>query len=144
MNTDNHVGANPNLARSDVSYRFNGRNVRLSAVVKHTKIPALAELESTDFDTDSNEHEQKKNLKFDLNSDVEDEIFSCGYWMRWGELIGCSVMSEKYGNVFRFSQNTGLGKRFGVLPAKQNGWHVLVVDFNERWIFDPKLNQYKK
>jgi hypothetical protein len=142
--TNNYDGRNPDLARSEVSYKFDGSNVSISAIIKHTKIPALAELKSTDFDTEFEERGKKKYLKFDLNSDGKVETVGCEYWMRWGELIRCSVTSEKYGNVFKSSQNTGLGKRFGVLPEKQNGWHILVVDFNERWIFSPRENRYRK
>jgi len=143
-NTVNYDGHNPNLARSDFSYEFDGSKVRLPTIKKYTKTPALVELKSTDFDQ-SNKLDEVQNLKFDLDSDGEDEEFSCGYWGRWGVLIGCTIISNKYGNVLKFApHNEPLGKRLGVLSEKKNGWHILVVDFNERWIFHSKVNQYRK
>ena len=139
------MGTNPDLKRSDVSYEFNGKEVRISTEKKYTEIPALVELRSTDFDMISGNENQKKVLKFDLNSDGVDEELICGIWFRWGSLTECSVYSSHFGSVPILNEdNNSLGKRIGVLGEKRNGWHILVVDFDERWIFDPKLKQYQK
>ena len=35
-------------------------------------------------------------------------------------------------------------KRIGVLKNKKNGWHLLVIDINEKYFYNPKTNKYEK
>ncbi|MBL6864164.1 MAG: hypothetical protein ISQ90_05190, partial [Rhodospirillales bacterium] len=144
--TNNNDGRNTSLVRSDISYKFDGKKVDLFNTKKYTQIPALAELNASDFNGFENSFRKENyrinkviNLKFDLDSDGKNEEFYCPFWERWGLLNGCSIISEKYGNILKAPQC----KRLGVLSEKKNGWHILVVDFNERWFFDLQSNQYQ-
>ena len=73
------------------------------------------------------------------------EKISCGYWARWGRLTGCKIENSNKENILGVDQGAFHPKRIGILPEKKNGWHVIVVDFNERLTYQPApINGYQE
>ena len=85
-------------------------------------------------------HHTKTSLIYDLNNDKKEETISCNYWDRWGRFNKCSIKLE---DDYKIEMNL-TAKRIGVLKNKKNGWHLLVIDINEKYFYNPKTNKYEK
>jgi hypothetical protein len=85
------------------------------------KLYALKEVSLKDFDGLEYPNDQI-SFNYDLNSDGKKEKISCVS----GRLIRCDI-TDKQGKVLF---GNFLCARYGILPAKTNGWHDLVCDEN--------------
>ena len=141
-------GWNSPLYQAKVVYSFDGKKVSLVTEEKTKEITALMNLRASFFhhNNDSFILEERNGVMVDLNHDKFLERITCGYNPRWGSLSDCEINTETT-NIKLFAEE-GFWfhpKRIGVLPETKNGWHVLIVDFNTQFIYQPSpINGYRK
>ena len=139
---DDHWGMGVNeLNEQKVTYRFDGDSISFVSSYKKKQILASAELRSSQFSTENNQED--KEIFFDLNNDQILEKISCNYWYRWGSLTDCKIILDGI-NILDVNRGSFHPKRLGILPETKNGWNVLVVDYNERLVFDPVQKVYRE
>lgn len=141
------------LSESTYKYKFDGENVYPLSQNYKQETAALAELSSTQFidqfPADKLIGDESISLKYNLNGDKKLEVITCEYWGRWGVLTECTikpgfVFFKRDKNILNVDSSRFHPKRLGVLAEKQNGWHVLVADYDERIVFDLRTGRYKK
>ena len=134
------------LNESKAIYQFNGKEIILVSEEKAKEIDASIDLRSSFFSGRRLvEEDERIGIIVDLNNDNELEKISCGYWARWGRLTGCKIENSNKENILDVDQGAFHPKRIGILPEKKNGWHVIVVDFNERLTYQPApINGYQE
>ena len=138
--TNHHEGIfNTELKVNKVEYLFSGENLYLLSKRDQKEIKAISEIRTSNLKFNS-PHYTKTSLIYDLNNDKEEETISCNYWDRWGRFNKCSIKLE---DDYKIEMNLN-PKRIGVLKNKKNGWHLLVIDINEKYFYNPKTNKYEK
>ena len=84
---------------------------------------------------------QETTLVIDLNNDKRKEKISCKYWDRWGTFRNCLITQDD--TTWQIGENIN-PKRLGILKEKKNGWKMLVIDYDEKYFFDPLTNNFEK
>ena len=141
LNDHQGMGVNE-LNQQKVTYRYDGGSISFVSLYETIQIEALVNLKSSFFSSDLMQEDQY--IDFDLNGDQIKEEISCNYWYRWGLMTDCKVIIQDGTNILDVNRSTFNPKRLGILSEKKNGWNVLVVDYNERIIYDPIERIYKE
>ena len=135
------------LNKAYVTYKFDGKSVEYSSTRKADLLKSVREITSTEVAQKAEivckesiecMNSQTIAMEYDLNGDGKLESISCGYWPRWGVLSGCKISSQNSDNSLLAVENLN-PKRFGVLPDKYNGWHVLVDDYTNLLIYEREV-----
>ena len=138
--TNHHEGFfNTELKVNKVEYLFSGENLYLLSNRNQKEIKAISEIRTSNLKFNA-PHYTKTSLIYDLNNDREEETISCTYWDRWGRFNKCFIQSE---DNYKIEMNFN-PKRIGVLKNKKNGWHLLVIDINEKYFYNPNSKKYEK
>ncbi len=138
--TNHHEGFfNTDLKVNNVEYLFSGENLYHLSNQDLKEIKAISEIRTSNLKFNSSHH-TKTSLIYDLNNNKKAEIISCSYWERWGRFNKCLIqVGDNYKTEMNFNP-----KRIGVLENKKNGWHVLVIDINEKYFYNPNSKKYEK
>ncbi|WP_425050126.1 hypothetical protein [Psychromarinibacter sp. S121] len=89
--------------------------------VSDAHLPALVELKAGDFDRTGTPKSERLEMSFDMNADGRADVFSCGWWERWGAL-SCDIRMGGGGVI---EIHTGC-ERIGVLDSRTGGMNDLV------------------
>tara|TARA_B100000482_G_C12590137_1_gene291248 strand:+ start:550 stop:1374 length:825 start_codon:yes stop_codon:yes gene_type:complete len=128
------------LNGNDVEYIFNGRNLNFLSRTVKKESKAIIEMRTSNLKKNMPDH-QETFLMIDLNNDKQTEKISCKYWERWGTFRNCLIKKDDI--YLQIGQNIN-PKRLGILKEKKNGWKMLVIDYDEKYFFDPETNNFEK
>ena len=131
---------NRELYINNVDYFFDGKTLKFLSKILKEEITTIAEIRTSKLKNNIPDH-LETFLKFDLNNNNMEEIISCQYWDRWGTFKNCLI--KKGDSALQIGQNI-TPKRLGILKEQKNGWNLLVIDYDEKYFFDPKTKKYRK
>ncbi len=115
------------LLKSYITYKIEKDEVIFHSSKKAELLPSIIEITSAQL-AGSKNIDERVEMKFDLNGDDIPESISCSYWDRWGVLSDCKILAKNGNNLLGAKDFTA--KRLGVLFDIENGWHVLVADYD--------------
>ena len=131
---------NKKLEVNTVNYFFDGKSFNFHSKIFKKELEALAEIRTSDLKINT-PHEKQSFLVYDINNDQKKEIISCNYWGRWGRFTNCSIKVHGFEKDIKINISP---KRLGILKEKKNKWNILVIDHDEKYIFNPKTFTYQK
>ncbi len=125
---------------NNVEYLFNGRNLYFLSRTEKKESKTILEMRTSNLKTNMPD-KQETTLMIDLNNDKRKEKISCKYWDRWGTFRNCLITQDD--TTLQIGENIN-PKRLGILKEKKNGWKMLVIDYDEKYFFDPQTNNFEK